>query len=232
MFRPWLRGLAAAAALALAGPANAVVISDDLPVIDSFEQKVLVIELAIGGFHTGIQFNPAGAVGDRRATVLTTDGLFSALFTGDGNAVFTSTGGDTIFMLDYGISKPLNLSLPGDAFKFEVLESDLDERGLLAPFTTTLTSGPGVVEAAGVLVSGEGSVVIPFTRFPLTNFNDVDYISFSLDTTGIDRARVVIGPIVDPTLPEPATVTLFGFGLLGVVAALCRRKRTPGPLLG
>lgn len=225
MIRPIVASLISLAAFAFSSSANAVVIGDDLPVIDRFTRTVYVSEPSIVARQSITHIAPAGAIGDRRVSISATEGRSNVLAIIGGSAYFRSTGRDTVFTLEYGVSRPLDLILPGDAFKFDVLDSDLDDRGLSAAFSTTLTSGAGVVETVDIQLSGEGEYVIPFSLFDLTDFNDVDYITFSFDTTGIDRSWVVIGPIVDPSLPEPATVTLFGFGVLGLLGAARSLRR-------
>ena len=231
MFRAMFAGVVACATVAFAGSANAVVVGEALPVIDSFDAPVYVAEGSRFASTTRTQSAPIGAIGDRRASVSSASGASSVLAIFAGMAEFRTLGNDAVFTLEYGVSSPLDLVLPGDAFKFSVFESDLDDRNVTAGFTTTLTSGDGIVESATIQLSGEGDYVIPFSLFDLTDFNDVDDISFVFDTRGLSGARMVIGEIVDPilpgaaALPEPATFTLLGFGVLGLFGAARHLRR-------
>ena len=170
---------------------------------------------------------PSGAVGNRRVSIQASwDGQHeNAAIIYSGVALFYAYSSDAVFTLEYGVSSPMNLLLPGDAFKFEMLWSNLSSGSNPdAPsLTTTLTSGAGVTESVTQPLALEGEHVVPFALFDLTDFTDVDYISFALDATGNPGAIFLIGEIVDPALPEPATITLFGFGLLGLAAASRRR---------
>ncbi len=220
MKRSLVGGVTGIVLFGLASSAHALVLTGDEPIIDDFTTTDQVVAPFV---FTNSQAAPAGAVGDRTISLEGSSGPGEAIFLGGGMARFAGFSG-TVYTIEYGLASALNLLLPGISFDFEVKDTDLDENGLSAAFTTTLTSGDGgVTESATIQIDGEGDYKIPFDLFALTDFSDIDYIKFTLDTTGMQNIDVTIGPIVD-ALPEPATLTLFGLGLLGVGHAM-RKKR-------
>ncbi|MDI1476501.1 hypothetical protein [Polyangium sp. y55x31] len=96
----------------------------------------------------------------------------------------SSTSG--ILKLIYGNQSNLNANLSrAKAFELEI-QGDMNDSVPYrpVPLTVTVLSG-AVTRSATVTLLNDGMVYIPFTSFPQVNWNDVDRVTFSFDSSQV-----------------------------------------------
>lgn len=143
---------------------------------------------------TASQTGLFGVIGGQRNTELSTSSLSSFItasmsdLDGTPSLVYSTPSGTSgLLKLVYGAQTNLNANLSrAKAFELEI-EGDMDNSvpNRPVPLTVTVVSG-AVSKSATVTLLNDGMVYIPFTSFPLVNFNDVDRVTFSFNGTQVN----------------------------------------------
>lgn len=145
--------------------------------------------------------------------------------------------------LAFGLGN-IDLSAAGNAFKVDVIFSDADFFFDVGAWTDG-TNEFSVIRLQAIATTTGASFTIPFTAF--SNCAATNVTCGSGDTTPVDFSMLnAINLVVNPlgagtasqrlaidftidsitTVPEPATLALFGAGLLGIGAATRRQRKT------
>jgi hypothetical protein len=139
---------------------------------------------------------------------------------------------DAEVSLSYGTAGDLNADLSNgglsNAFVVRVLLSDLRANGIpnVILVSTTGRGSSGAVHFDVPPLIGNGSpapfdIIVPFASFfgPI-DFSDIDTIE--LEINGPPSSNYTLDFFATNTVPEPASLSLFGIGAMGLLA---RRKR-------
>jgi hypothetical protein len=138
-----------------------------------------------------------GAIGGQRNSLLstssTTNFINASMSTLRGTpmlAYATPSATSGTLKLDYGAQADLNADLSlAQAFELEI-QGDLDKGASPrpVPLTVSVRSTVGakhITQSATVTLLHDGMVYVPFSLFPMTNFHDVDRVTFLFDGSGV-----------------------------------------------
>lgn len=220
--------------LFLAGAANAELIIDDF----SVDQAKIEVN-GVGSLSTSVTGPDSVLMGEERdilvdVTSVANNNLGASAFVGSGFlsvSVDTLTSATVSVQYDGTDNSPnintaglgsRNFALNGSGFLFEVLSQDLD----LGIRINTWWGGGASTNSANLVTtsSAPGVVYIDFSDpiFGGTDFTDISALEFIFNPDGESKAYDVSYGMV--SVPEPASMFLFGAGLLGF-AGMKRRKQ-------
>ncbi|MBC8233125.1 PEP-CTERM sorting domain-containing protein [bacterium] len=143
---------------------------------------------------------------------------------------FALNGYAIIYGGDWTLTYELGASY--DATAFYLWDNDDDfGKDDLASFRLDFFSGGSLVGTTGTLASppADGSAPINVEAYSISASNidrfDLVWLSAYGSNVSIDEVALEATPASTAPIPEPTTIVLMGFGILGLVGYVVRRKR-------